>query len=363
MAINSKVDITPDRYSFEDCVKYPKVMAHHVKRKIDEGISGKEEEDRRGYPKVRSDETVPTKFATYQLNPNRNSQPRAVATHRAMHFLRQHPVVGAVTRMKDACLYPLKIKTIRWSNFAQYLHTFVVHYCELEGIERTSDLARDIELYVFYATYTDKGKDYPIIRCLHYKTIAGRSRFGKYVKKHFGQFLAKIAQNPGWKIFFDDLGKGKAPVEYLVLVELGLRSFGSDMYAMGSRAMESMERWYAVSVWRKREAYIAVIRLIRGHLNYPQWDCYTLEDYSERQTLNKTFLARHLPLSNGKSSLIDSELTDPPQWSNPSLSTQPPMKRPKKEPKRSQKESVHAAVATAAKPQVWDVENNCFVPF
>ena len=87
MAINSKVDITPDRYSFEDCVKYPKVMAHHVKRKIDEGISGKEEEDRRGYPKVRSDETVPTKFATYQLNPNRNSQPRAVATHRAMHFL------------------------------------------------------------------------------------------------------------------------------------------------------------------------------------------------------------------------------------------------------------------------------------
>ena len=336
-------------------------MQHHVKRKIDEGIKGKDEINR-GYPKLTPSDIVPGADATYQLNPNRNSRPRAVATHRSMPFLRQHPVQEAVTRMRDACLYPCKIKNINWNNFAQYSHTFVVHYCELEGIERTSDLARQIELYVFYGTYTDKMKTFPIIRCLHYKTIGGRSRFGKYVKQHFKLFIEKINENPAWKIYFDDLGKGKAPVEYMVLVEVGLRSFGSDMHAMGTKAMASKETWYAVRVWRKREAYIALIRCIRGHLTYPQWDCFQLDHYSERQALNKTFLARHFPLSNGKSNLLDGVLTDPPQWSATTSSTQPPMKRPKKE-FHSVKSSVHAAVVTSDKPQVWDVERNCFVPF
>ena len=130
---------------------------------------------------------------------------------------------------------------------------------------------------------------------------------------------------------------------------------------MGSRAMESKERWFEVAVWRKREAYIALIRFIRKHLSYPQWDCYKLKDYAERQALNKTFLGRHFPLSNGVSNRLDGHLAEP-QWSEPAAARAkpPPRKRVELEPERR---SVDKVVAASAKPMVWDVENNCFVPF
>ena len=131
---------------------------------------------------------------------------------------------------------------------------------------------------------------------------------------------------------------------------------------MGSRAMESKKRWFNVEVWRKREAYIALIRFIRGHLTYPQWDCYKLEVYSERQSLNKTFLIRHLPLSNGENNRLDAELVDPPRWSDPVVK-KPPMKRVKKEKPPKRKSCVVPAASHAGKPQVWDVEKGCFVPF
>ena len=329
---------------------------------VREGVSG-EHDMYQGYPIIKDGETVPTD-QLYCLNPMRNSRPRATKTHGALPFLRRHAVTESLIRQKNACLYPVKMKgKTNWDNFPQYLYTFHVHYCELEGLQMSHNLARQVLLYLFYGTYGSGKKQFPLIRCLHYKTIQGRHRFGKYVSLHFAKFLAAVNEHPEWTTFFDDLGKGDAPTEYLVLVECGLRSFGSDIHAMGSRAMDSEERWFAVAVWRKREAYIAVIRLIREHLTYPQWDCYKLEDYSERQALNKTFLARHYPLSNGSDLRLNAVLTDPPQWSNPPSDDEKPRKRTcKREPKV--KKYVAAAVAAAtAKPMVWDVENNCFVPF
>ena len=201
------------------------------------------------------------------------------------------------------------------------------------------------------------------IRHLHYKTIKGRRRFGKYVNSHFEKFIQGVKQYPEWTKFFDDLGKGDAPIEYLVLVEIGLRSFGDDIHAMGSRAMDSKERWFAVDLWRKREAYIAAIRLIREHLSYPQWDCYKLEDYSERQALHKTFVTRHFPLSNGDSNRLEGHLADPANWSV--SDAERPCKRAKLEGEVKSKVKVkrNAPGAVPVKPMVWDVENNCFVPF
>lgn len=349
------------RYSIQDCVKYDRLMAYHVKRMIREGISGKGE-IHQGYPKMERDEVVPTQKDVYKLNPMRNSKPRATKTHAMMPFLRQHPVIEAVERMKNKCVYPVKIKkNMNWNNFLQYFYEFHVHYCDLEGLTMSHALTRRVLLYLCYGTYTDKGKEFPIIRCLHYKTIQGRHRFGKYVGRHFAQFIEKVKAHPEWTVFFDDLGKGDAPMEYLVLVEMGLRSFGTDIHAMGSRAMDSKERWCEVAVWRKREAYIAAIRHIRGHNTYPQWDCYTLEDYSERQSLHKTFVKRHFPLSNGACNRLDEHLVDPKEWSDSG-----PELLPTKLVKQTSKVKpyVKAAVAEAsAKPMIWDVENNCFVPF
>ena len=120
-----------------------------------------------------------------------------------------------------------------------------------------------------------------------------------------------------------------------------------------------------MSVESGHEAYIAVIRLIRKHLQYPQWDCYKVKDYAERQDLNNTFLKRHWPLSNGCSNKLDGHLTDPSQWSDSTTTSErenPPKKRVKKEP-ALKAYAVAAVKAAAAKPMIWDVENNCFVPF
>jgi len=156
------------------------------------------------------------------------------------------------------------------------------------------------------------------------------------------------------------LGKGDAPTEYLVLIEEGLRSFGTDIHAMGTKAMDSKKRWIRVRLWRKREGYIACIRTIREKFTYPQWDCYKLEVYAERQALHQTFVARHYAISNGTSNRLDGHLDDPNHWSMPDLPAPPPFKRAKKEPaikRGSKKATVHT------KPMVWDVENSCFVPF
>ena len=227
----------------------------------------------------------------------------------------------------------------------------------------SQDMTRQVLLYLCYGSYEDKGKEFPIIRCLHYKTIQGRHRFGKYVNSHFEKFIQGVKQHPEWTKFFDDLGKGDAPIEYLVLVEIGLRSFGNDIHAMGSRAMDSKERWFAADLWRKREAYIVAIRLIREHLSYPQWDCYKLEDYSERQALHKTFVIRHFPLSNGDSNRLEGHLADPANWSV--SDAERPCKRAKLEGEVKSKVKVkrNAPGAVPVKPMVWDVDNNCFVPF
>ncbi len=131
-------------------------MKHHVKKMIKEGISGAGEVNQ-GYPKLTVDDVVP-RGEVYTLNPNRNSRPRATATHRALPYLRQHAVSQAVIRMKNSCIFPVAIKNIKWSNFAQFLYTFHVHYCDLEGIPITQDLARHVLLYLFYGTYMDKLK-------------------------------------------------------------------------------------------------------------------------------------------------------------------------------------------------------------
>ena len=95
---------------------------------------------------------------------------------------------------------------------------------------------------------------------------------------------------------------------------------------MGTRAMESKEKWFGVSLWRKREAYIACIRTILKKFTYPQWDCYDLDVYAQRQALHKTFVNRHYAISNGQSDRLDGHLEDPIHWSSPENPAPPPFK-------------------------------------
>ena len=118
----------------------------------------------------------------------------------------------------------------------------------------------------------------PVIRCLHQKITSNTHRFGKYVHIHFKDFKKCYDGSPTWKPLLMDGGKPNAPPGYLVLIEKGLREFGSDIHAMGSGAMTSAAKWKSVSVWRKREAYIALVRYLLERPSYQQWDCYKWQD-------------------------------------------------------------------------------------
>lgn len=124
-----------------------------------------------------------------------------------------------------------------WNNFAQVIYTFHVHYCVAEGLTETCEMTRQVLLYLFYGTWiSTSNKSSSIIRYLHKKIISGRHRFGKYVQEHFESFLEKYSkpENASWCNYFKDNGEGEAPLDYLVEIEKGLRSFGNDLHAMGT---------------------------------------------------------------------------------------------------------------------------------
>ena len=140
------------------------------------------------------------------------------------------------------CVVQIKAKDMPggkrdWDNFARVIYTFHVHYCFAEGLTETSEMTRQVLLYLFYGSWmSPKKKSSPIIRYLHNKIISGCHRFGKYVEKHFTSFLKKYSkpENKSWSNYFKDSGKGEAPLDYLIEIEKGLRSFGDDLHAMGT---------------------------------------------------------------------------------------------------------------------------------
>ena len=86
--------------------------------------------------------------------------------------------------------------------------------------------------------------------------------------------------------------------------------------------------------WRKREAYIALMRHVQKCPNYNQWDCFRFVDYTDRQGWARTFNVRHLPLSNGDPANFSGGLPNPVWWDNNQKQhdftlEEPPLKRSK----------------------------------
>ena len=93
-------------------------------------------------------------------------------------------------------------------------------------------------------------------------------------------------------------------------------------------ALNSREDWSNPSRnWRKREAYIALMRHVNNCKNYHQWDCFRFVDFTDRAAWAKTFNVRHLPLSNGDPANFSGRLANPERWNNPQAP--PPRKRSK----------------------------------
>ena len=80
----------------------------------------------------------------------------------------------------------------------------------------------------------------------------------------FRKFIQLYRKNEeAWRPFLDDKGKGQPPMEYLVAIEEGTREFASCVHCMGTRPLRSRSHWRdKVGRWRKREPYVALMRLL-----------------------------------------------------------------------------------------------------
>jgi len=240
-------------------------------------------------------------------------------------FLRSGGVIYVVEKLREYGISPVRIKTeslperIRdqgYNNFAKTTNTFHACYCHAQGYLRTSDIARLVLVYLHLGKGVFKQKPCSTIPILHKKVQTGLHRFTSIdkIEKHWGELLHLVMHDKyPFDKYFDDRGKATAPLKYLVAVEKGLRSFAQDKYAMGTHANDSAESYHAVKLWRKREAYIAVCRYLKGAQGYLKYIGYACSDYQMRLTMQKTFDERHAQYTNGTKKLRG--LSDPESWS------------------------------------------------
>lgn len=179
------------------------------------------------------------------------------------------------------------------------------------------------------------------------------------VEWNFRKFITLYRVNESqWKPFIDDKGEGDPPVEYLAAFEEGLREYGHNVHSLGTRPFRSRTYWGKnVDKWRKREAYIALGRAVLGYsAGYKQWDNFSFQDYVSRAVMSKTFLKRHLPLSDGQDEIhFKGKLTFP--WSK---------YEDKKKKTRVKQEETAVSSSTSSTgvvpSMIFDIELGCMVP-
>ena len=294
--------------------------------------------------------------------------------------------------MRNRNHHPVRIKpgednqlTVVWSNEVPTLWEFCYKYLAKEGLTASSKGVEDLFAYVFHGRYvyirTRKDKDghkekkrieKPIIHALHFNLTAHRSRFTANVHQHFREFYRQLDKNPSWEKLLDDEGEGEAPRAYLIAVEMGTRSYAFDKrtskLTMGiGPARQVTRRLYGeVEPWRKYECYIAGVRFRRSRTTYRKWEDFSWSDYTERNKLYRTYMNRHLKLSDGEDH-FGGELKDPSEWDDnrflPSTTTTTKKSKKSSGKKKSKKTTVKREPKPSSVPMRFDEVKGCLVPF
>ena len=195
--------------------------------------------------------------------------------------------------------------------------------------------------------------------------VSGRARFVNNVEECFTKFIRLFKKNKEtWQGYLMDHGKNEVPLEYLIAFEEGLRNYADDQHALGTHPLRSPGYYASISLWRKREAYIALGRHLLGREpDYKQWDCFLFQDYQERQSLGKTYQERHHPLSDGNDKVHFGNKFKFP-WVQYVYSPKKRARVVKSEPKLAAKHLVHdPSTPPKCPPMIYDVEKGCLVPF
>lgn len=177
--------------------------------------------------------------------------------HPHLTFLRRVHVQKAINEMRNLGVYPFKTSEDSMpngrpsvDNFAQFKVVFHIWYCYFEGLSRSSDLAREVLVYLFHGKcavrQTKRGdKRSTIIFELRRQYMHGCNIFAK-APKSFAKFINYLALVPAQKMALTDL-KFEEARQFCALAELGLRNFAlTESRPLGKHAMRSGEDWEKV---------------------------------------------------------------------------------------------------------------------
>ena len=162
--------------------------------------------------------------------------------------------------------------------------------------------------------------------------------------------------------FVKDKGVDKPPMEYMLAIEQGLRRYSLDKFAFGTFANHTYEEYTAVDIWRKREAYIGVVRYVLGKGNYAKYVNFKWEDYIMRSHLTKTFQVRHAPYTDGTNDELRKLLPDPKHWNENKGKDFRSRKKKKKQQKFKEEDEHSPSPLNPSDKCVWDSEDELWVP-
>ena len=205
-------------------------------------------------------------------------------------------------------------------------HTFIacgthVHsICETHvlGLSRSSDLAREVLVYLFHGKCpvreTQRGqKRSSIIFELRRQYMHGLNVFSKATLS-FQKFVNYLALVPQQKMGLTD-PKFETTSEFVVYAELGLRTFAmTSNRPLGKHAMRSAKDWGQVHLWKKRETWVHVGLDILRTGSLSRWTSFKWSDHQLLRGLGRVFKKKILPISDGCASELMSEIEDPPSW-------------------------------------------------
>lgn len=346
----------PASITFADAARFPALCTSLVNWRI------QHESDEQGFPEILHKEEVPGPEAVYNNDtvPFGATRGRMTAPARVLQFLRGGAHDVGILGVQNACVYPVRIPENPtgkpWNNLPQSGNTYHIHYCAAQGLTKSHPMARRVLLYIFYGKYqskiqADQKKKFSVFRGIHKAATSARRRFPCKAAECFADFIRLVTRRPTLLMFLKDRGAGAPPMEYLAAVEKGLRQFGNKIHCMGSTALKSATSWAAVQPWRKREAYIAVARILLNEShNYKNWSNFNWGDYELRQALAVTFVSRHLALSDGTDH-FDGMVEEPASWSDTVVSPTPQV-RVKKEKKKNLACPKNEAPADPSPPEV-----------
>ena len=148
--------------------------------------------DKHGFPIVKDGESIPTGVYDGTTEVPDTFHATAIKPHPEVPFCRYIALRDAVDFVRNHGESPIQVRardmpTGRpWNNFAHPLYMLLAKYCSNQGYARTSDMARNCELFFFHGTYLWKTKNSrkepvskpkPFVFFLHKKMVAQRSRF------------------------------------------------------------------------------------------------------------------------------------------------------------------------------------------